>query len=205
MPWYDWALWAGTAYMFVGTDFSLNWLAGTAFGHRIHRRSQNPFETIYWHTWARDDPSVRAENADGPESVLAPWVTNVCIVNAVFTSMVELFLLIGMLQSPRPTWIAVPALLFPARAIIEMIYGSQLIWGPGRIRGRALANYLTIGLVPQVLIPSLTAWRFSGLGGGWFAGLLFLGTPIVIMLWTWAVYRRDPVPALGPRPGAAKA
>ncbi|MCX2934793.1 hypothetical protein ORI20_31495 [Mycobacterium sp. CVI_P3] len=202
MPWYDWVLWAGMAYMFVGTDFSLNWLGGVAFGRRVHRRSRNPFETIYWYVWARDDPSVRGEKVVGDPSILPPWITNLCIINAVFTCMVELFLLIGMLQTPRPSWIFVPALLFPARAVIEMIYGSQIIWGPARIRGSALANYLVIGLVPQVLLPCLVAWRFSGLGLGWIPGLLFVGTPVLIMLWTWAVYRRNPIPALADEAGA---
>jgi len=83
-----------------------------------------------------------------------------------------------------------------------MIYGSQIIWGPARIRGSALANYLIIGLVPQVLLPCAVAWRFSGLGLGWIPALLFVGTPVVIMLWTWAVYRRNPVPALADQAGA---
>jgi len=202
MAWYDWVLWAGIAYMFLGTDFTLNWLAGGAFGLRIHRRSKNPFQTIYYYVWARDDPAVRGDKVLGTPSVMAPWITSLCVINAVFTSMVELFLLYGMLQSPRPAWIFVPALLFPARAVIEMIYGSQIIWGPARIRGGALTNYLIIGLVPQVLVPCLVAWRFSGIGAGWIGGLLFVGTPLVIMLWTWAVYRRNPVPAFADRSGA---
>lgn len=188
--------------MFLGTDFTLNWLGGVAFGRRVHRRSRNPFETLYWYVWARDDPSVRGEKVSGDASILPPWITNLCIINAVFTCLVELLLLIGMLQTPRPSWLFVPALLFPARAVIEMIYGSQLIWGPARIRGGSLANYLVIGLVPQVLIPCLVAWRFSGLGLAWVPGLLFIGTPVLIMLWTWAVYRRSPIPALADRPGS---
>lgn len=201
MSWYDWVLWAGMAYMFVGTDFTLNWLVGVAFGHRIHRHAKSPLEVLYWYVWARDDPNARGDNVEGVAAVLQPWVTNLCVMNAVFTCMVELFLLIGMLQTPRPAWIAVPALLFAVRAAIEMIYGSQLIWGPGRIRGLALANYLAIGLVPQVLVPCLVAWRFSGLGLAWSGGLLFVGTPVLIMLWTWIVYRNNPVPALAAEAG----
>jgi hypothetical protein len=73
---------------------------------------------------------------------------------------------------------------------------------PARIRGGALANYLSIGLGPQVLVPCLVAWRFSGIGAGWIGGLLFVGTPLVIMLWIWAVYRRNPVPAFTDQSGA---
>lgn len=193
MTWYDWVLWGAIAYMFVGTDFTLNWLGGVAFGHRIHRRSRNPIEAVYWFVWARDDVNVRGDNVDAPSSMLQPWVTNICVINAVFTCTVEGLLLVGMLLTPRPTWIAVPALLFPARAAIEMIYGSQHMWGPGGARGSALVNYLTIGLVPQVLIPCLVAWRFSGLGLAWPPGLLFLGMPTLIMLWTWGVYRHNPL------------
>ncbi len=37
MAWYDWALWLGILCMFLGTDFTLNWLGGIGFGQRIDR------------------------------------------------------------------------------------------------------------------------------------------------------------------------
>lgn len=88
------------------------------------------------------------------------------------------------------------AFAFLLRAEIEIIYGSQLIWGPARLRGGALANYLAIGLVPLVAIPCLVALRSSGMGVTPLSLLLFIGLPVAILLWTGLVYRNNPVPAL---------
>jgi hypothetical protein len=101
-----------------------------------------------------------------------------------------------MLQDPRSPYVMPAAFAFLLRAVIEIIYGSQLIWGPARLRGGALFNYLLIGLVPQVSIPCLVALRFSGMGLTPLSLLLFVGTPIAILAWTWIVYRNNPVPAL---------
>jgi hypothetical protein len=32
MTWYDWVLWLGILYIFLGTDFTLNWLSGIGLG-----------------------------------------------------------------------------------------------------------------------------------------------------------------------------
>ena len=101
-----------------------------------------------------------------------------------------------MWQDPTPTYVTMAAFAFLLRAEIEIIYGAQLIWGPARLRGGALANYLIIGLVPQVLIPCLVAMRFSGLGVTPLSLALFVGIPVAILVWTWIVYRNNPVPAL---------
>jgi len=195
MAWYDWVLWAGILYMFLGTDFTLNWLGGVAFGKRIDRNSPNFIKRIYYRVWAADDPNARADRVDGPAAVLAPWVTSLCIINALVTCLVEILLLYGMLQPAAP-YVQPAAFAFLLRAVIEMIYGSQLIWGPARLRGLALANYLAIGLVPQVLIPCLVALRFSGMGLTPLSLLVFVGLPVIILLWMAIVYRNNPVPAL---------
>ena len=92
------------------------------------------------------------------------------------------------------------AFAFLLRAEIEIIYGAQLIWGPARLRGGALANYLAIGLVPQVLIPCLVALRFSGMGVTPLSLLIFVGLPVVILSWLAIVYSKNPVPALEDEP-----
>ena len=61
-------------------------------------------------------------------------------------------------------------------------------------------RYLIIGIIG--LLPCLVAWQFSGLSAEWVGGLLFVGTPLLIMLWTWAVYRRNPIPALAGKAAA---
>jgi hypothetical protein len=123
-------------------------------------------------------------------------VTALCATNALATCTIEILLLYGMLQDPVPAYMMPAAFAFLLRAVIEIIYGSQLIWGPARLRGGALFNYPLIGLVPQVLIPCLVALRFSGLGLTPLLLLLFVGMPIAILVWTWIVYRNNPVPAL---------
>jgi hypothetical protein len=196
MAWYDWVLWLGILYMFLGTDFTLNWLSGIAFGKRLHRNSSNFVARIYYRVWASTDPNARADRVDGPAGVPAPWVTALCATNALATCTIEILLLYGMLQDPRSPYVMPAAFAFLLRAVIEIIYGSQLIWGPARLRGGALFNYLLIGLVPQVSIPCLVALRFSGMGLTPLSLLLFVGTPIAILAWTWIVYRNNPVPAL---------
>jgi len=196
MAWYDWVLWVGILYMFLGTDFTLNWLGGIAFGQRIGRNSPNFIKRIYYRVWAADDPNARADRTDGPPNMLAPWVTSLCVTNALVTCLIELFLLYGMLQPEAPPYLVPAAFAFLLRANIEIIYGSQLIWGPARLRGAALANYLAIGLIPQVGIPCLVALRFSGMGLTPLSLALFIGLPIVILVWTALVYRDNPVPAL---------
>jgi hypothetical protein len=101
-----------------------------------------------------------------------------------------------MLQDTIPPYVMPAAFAFLLRAVIEIIYGSQLIWGPARLRGGALLNYLAIGLVPQVLIPCLAALRFSGMGVTPLSLGLFVGMPVAILVWTGLVYRNNPVPAL---------
>ena len=130
-----------------------------------------------------------------PECPL-PWVTALCATNALATCLIEILLLYGMWQDPTPTYVTMAAFAFLLRAEIEIIYGAQLIWGPARLRGGALANYLINGLVPQVLIPCLVAMRFSGLGVTPLSLALFVGIPVAILVWTWIVYRNNPVPAL---------
>lgn len=196
MAWYDWALWLGILYMFLGTDFTLNWLGGFAFGRRIDRNSSNFIQRIYYRVWASTDPNARADHVDGPAGVPAPWVTALNVTNALVTCLIEILLLYGMLQDRLPAYVMPAAFAFLLRAEIEIIYGAQLVWGPARLRGAALANYLIIGLVPQVLIPCLVAMRFSGLGVTPLSVALFVGIPVAILAWTWIVYRDDPVPAL---------
>jgi len=196
MAWYDWVLWLGILYMFLGTDFTLNWLGGIGFGQRIDRNSPNFIHRIYYRVWASTDPNARADRVDGPKEVLAPWVTALSVTNALATCLIEILLLYGMWQDPLPAYVMPAAFAFLLRAEIEIIYGAQLIWGPARIRGAALANYLIIGLVPQVLIPCLVALRFSGLGVTPLSLALFVGMPVAILVWTWIVYRNNPVPAL---------
>lgn len=196
MAWYDWVLWLGILYMFLGTDFTLNWLGGLGFGRRIDRNSSNFVQRIYYRVWASTDPNARADRIDGPAGVLAPWVTALSATNAIATCLIEILLLYGMLQDPLPAYVMPAAFAFLLRAEIEIIYGAQLIWGPARLRGAALVNYLIIGLVPQVLIPCLVAMRFSGLGVTPLSLALFVGIPVLILVWTWIVYRNNPVPAL---------
>lgn len=196
MNWYDWVLWLGILYMFLGTDFTLNWLTGIAYGRRIDRNSPNFITRIYYWVWASTDPNARADRVDGPTGVPAPWVTALCATNALATCLIEILLLYGMWQDPTPSYVTMAAFAFLLRAEIEIIYGAQLIWGPARLRGGPLANYLIIGLVPQVLIPCLVAMRFSGLGVTPLSLALFVGIPVAILVWTWIVYRNNPVPAL---------
>lgn len=196
MAWYDWALWLGILYMFLGTDFTLNWLGGFAFGRRLDRNSPRFIERVYYRVWASTDPNARADRIDGPAGVLAPWVTSINVTNALVTCTIEILLLYGMLQETLPPYVTPAAFAFLFRAVIEIVYGSQLIWGPARLRHGALANYLVIGLVPQVLIPCLVAMRFSGMGVTPLSLALFVGLPVAILVWTWIVYRNNPVPAL---------
>lgn len=196
MAWYDWALWLGILYMFLGTDFTLNWLGGIGFGQRLDRNSPNFIKRIYYRVWASTDPNARADRVDGPATVLAPWVTALSVTNALATCLIEILLLYGMLQDPVPAYVMPAAFAFLLRAEIEIIYGAQLIWGPARLRGGALVNYLVIGLVPQVLIPCLVALRFSGMGLSPLSLLIFIGIPAAILVWTGLVYRNNPVPAL---------
>lgn len=97
-----------------------------------------------------------------------------------------------------PAYVTMAAFAFLLRAEIEIVYGAQLIWGPARLRGGPLANYLIIGLIPQVLIPCLVAMRYSGLGLTLLSLAIFIGIPLAILVWTWIVYRNNPVPALEP-------
>jgi hypothetical protein len=196
MAWYDCVLWLGILYMFLGTDFTLNWLSGIGFGKRIDRNSPNFITRIYYWVWASTDPNARADHVDGPVDVPAPWVTALCATNAIATCLIEILLLYGMWQDPLPAYVMPAAFAFLLRAEIEIIYGSQLIWGPARLRGGALVNYLVIGLIPQVLIPCLVALRFSGMGVTPLSLLIFVGIPVAILVWTWIVYRNNPVPAL---------
>ena len=48
MAWYDWVLWFGILYMFLGTDFTLNWLGRFAFGQRLDRDSPRFIERVYY-------------------------------------------------------------------------------------------------------------------------------------------------------------
>lgn len=132
MAWYDWVLWLGILYMFLGTDFTLNWLGGIAFGQRIARNSPSFIKRIYYRVWAADDPNARADRTDGPPDILAPWVTSLCVTNALVTCLIEILLLYGMLQPEAPPYLVPAAFAFLLRANIEIIYGSQLIWGPAR-------------------------------------------------------------------------
>jgi hypothetical protein len=196
MAWYDWVLWLGILYMFLGTDFTLNWLGGIAFGKRLDRNSPNFVARIYYRVWASTDPNARADHVDGLSGILAPWVTALSVTNALATCLIEILLLYGMLQDPVPVYVMPAAFAFLLRAEIEIIYGAQLIWGPARLRGGALANYLAIGLVPQVAIPCLVALHFSGMGVTPLSLLIFMGIPAAILVWTGLVYRNNPVPAL---------
>jgi hypothetical protein len=196
MAWYDWVLWLGILYMFLGTDFTLNWLSGIGFGKRIDRNSPNFITRTYYWVWASTDPNARADRVDGPVDVPAPWVTALCATNAIATCLIEILLLYGMWQDPLPAYVMPAAFAFLLRAEIEIIYGSQLIWGPARLRGGPLVNYLVIGLIPQVLIPCLVALRFSGMGVTPLSLLIFVGIPVAILVWTWIIYRNNPVPAL---------
>lgn len=198
MAWYDWVLWLGILYMFLGTDFTLNWLGGFAFGQRIDRDSPNFVQRIYYGVWASTDPNARADRVDGPAGVPAPWITAVNVTNALATCLIEILLLYGMWQDPVPAYVTMAAFAFLLRAEIEIVYGAQLIWGPARLRGGPLANYLIIGLIPQVLIPCLVAMRYSGLGLTLLSLAIFIGIPLAILVWTWIVYRNNPVPALEP-------
>ncbi len=200
MAWYDWILWLGILYMFLGTDFTLNWLGRIAFGRRLDHNSRNFVERIYYRVWAADDPNARADHVDGPVGIMAPWVTALCITNALVTCLIEILLLYGMLQETMPPYMVPAAFAFLLRAEIEIIYGAQLIWGPARLRGGALINYLAIGLVPQVMIPCLVALRFSGMGVTPLSLLIFVGIPVVILVWLAIVYRDNPVPALEDAP-----
>ena len=116
------------------------------------------------------------------------------------TCLIEILLLYGMPQETMPPYVVSAAFAFLLRAEIEIIYGAQLIWGPARLRGGALANYLAIGLVPQVLIPCLVALRFSGMGVTPLSLLIFVGLPVVILAWLAIVYSKNPVPALEDEP-----
>ena len=198
MAWYDWVLWLGILYMFLGTDFTLNWLGRFAFGRRIDRDSPSFIERIYYGVWASTDPNARADRVDGPTGILAPWVTALNVTNALVTCTIEILLLYGMLQENAP-YVMPAAFAFLLRAVIEIIYGSQLIWGPARLRDGALLNYLAIGLDPQVLIPCLVALRFSGMGVTPLSLLLFIGLPVAILAWMAVIYRNNPVPALEDR------
>jgi len=42
----------------------------------------------------------------------------------------------------------------------------------------------------------LVALRFSGMSLSALSLLLFVGMPVAILVWTWIVYRNNPVPAL---------
>ena len=199
MAWYDWVLWFGILYMFLGTDFTLNWLGGLAFGRRLDRNSPSFIERVYYRVWASTDPNARADRVDGPVGILAPWVTALNVTNALATCLIEILLLYGMLQETMPPYVMPAAFAFLLRAVIEIVYGAQLIWGPARLRRGALVNYLAIGLVPQVLIPCLVALRFSGMGVTPLSLLIFVGMPVAILAWIAIVYRNNPVPALEDR------
>jgi len=140
MAWYDWVLWLGILYMFLGTDFTLNWLSGVGFGRRLDRDSPNFIARIYYRVWAATDPNARADRVDGPEGILAPWVTAVCVTNALATCTIEILLLYGMLQDTIPPYVMPAAFAFLLRAVIEIIYGSQLIWGSGTAAWRGASE-----------------------------------------------------------------
>ena len=122
--------------MFLGTDFTLNWLSGIGFGKRLDRNSPSFVARIYYRVWAATDPNARADRVDGPVDVPVPWVTALCATNALATCLIEILLLYGMLQDPLPAYVVPAAFAVLLRAEIEIIYGSQLIWGAGTFSRR---------------------------------------------------------------------
>jgi hypothetical protein len=175
LTWYDWVLWLGILYMFLGTDLTLNWLSGIGFGKRL---------------------DARADRVDGPVDVPAPWVTALCATNALATCLTEdtfaLRRASGSAASLRGA--GGVRLSAPRQDRDRLRIAAHL--GPARLRDGALINCPAIGLVPQVLIPCLVALRFSGMGLTPLSLLLFVGLPAAILVWTWIVYRNNPVPAL---------
>lgn len=194
MAYYDWILWGLVLYMTVGSDFGLNWLTGIAFGRRIDKNSSNIFNKIYYYVWASSDPyagpidSSLVDDSGKTAKInlrpVEPRIIAICQINMFFTLAVEVLILIGFFT--RGDYLQPAAFAFLARALIEIIYGTQLIFGKAGIRGLALWNYLLIGLIPQALTPFLVAMRFaSGVGEPhilWWQPLLFIVAPTLLIL-----------------------
>lgn len=199
MAYYDWILWGLVLYMTLGSDFGLNWLTGIALGHRIDKNSSNIFNKIYYYVWASNDPYAgpidpnlvddTGKTAKINQRPVEPNIIAICQINMVFTVTVEVLILIGFFT--HGDYLQPAAFAFLARAIIEIIYGTQLIFGKAGIRGFALLNYLVIGLIPQTLTPFLVAMRFaSGVGEPnilWWQPLLFIVAPTLLVLSIFSV------------------
>jgi len=195
MEWYDWVLWILVLYMTLGSDFGLNWLTGVSFGKRIDKNSTNIFNKIYYYVWAStdtmsgpvdrglvDDSGVTAPVNKKP---VAPAIVAICQINAVITVSLEVLILIGMLT--HGPYLRPAVFMFVFRGLLELVYASQLIWGKDGVRGRALVNYLVIGLIPQTLAPFLLAMRFATSIEPnilWWQPFVFLAVPYGIFIWT---------------------
>lgn len=194
MAYYDWILWGLVLYMTIGSDFGLNWLTGIALGHRIDKNSSNIFNKIYYYVWASTDPysgpldpslvDDSGKTAKINLRPVEPRIIAICQINMIFTLTVEILILIGFFT--RADYLQPAAFAFLARALIEIIYGTQLIFERGGIRGFALAKYLVIGLIPQTLTPFLVAMRFASSVGDphilWWQPLVFIVAPTLLVL-----------------------
>jgi hypothetical protein len=203
LAWYDWILWLLVLYMTIGSDIGLNLLTGVVWGKRIDRNSRNPFNRLYYYIWASTDPIAGpvdrslVDNSGVTAPInrrpLDPMIVSICQINLVIVVTAEMLILVGMFT--HGPYLRPAAFLFIYRGLIEILYASQLIWGPGGVRGRALVSYLLIGLIPQTLAPFLVAMRFaSGIEPNilWWQPLVFLGVPYAIFGWTsWVCSRRN--------------
>ncbi len=201
MFWYDWVLWIGVLYMTIGSDIGLNWFTGVALGKRIDKNSSNPFNRLYYYIWAENDPMsgppdrslIDNSGVTAPinRRPLEPQIVMICQINMIITVALEILILVGMFT--HGPYLRPAVFMFVSRGIIEMIYGSQLIWGKPGLKGWPLVNYLSIGLIPQTLVPFLLAMRFaSGIETNilWWQPLVFVGVPLFLFLWTSAVAQK---------------
>jgi len=201
MFWYDWALWIGILYMTIGSDIGLNWFTGVVLGKRIDKNSSNPFNRLYYYIWAENEPMsgpidkslIDNSGVTAPinRRPLEPQIVAICQINMIITVALEILILVGMFT--HGPYLRPAVFMFVSRGIIEMIYGSQLIWGEPGLNGWPLVNYLTIGLIPQTLVPFLLAMRFaSGIEASilWWQPLVFVGMPLFILLWISTVAQK---------------
>jgi len=189
MAWYDWILWFGVLYMFIGSDFGLNWTTGVIFGKRINKHSKNPFDRLYYYIWAATDKTAGPIDPSQPPEAeinkkpLQPAMIGLCQLNMIAVVLLEILILIGM-RTHGPYLIPC-VFMFTMRGWSEIIYASQLIYGNSHLRGWPLVNYSIIGLIPQTLIPFLLAMRFaSGMALNilWWQPLLFVGLPALLTI-----------------------
>ena len=202
MLWYDWVLWVGVLYMTIGSDIGLNWFTGVIFGKRIDKNSSNPFNRLYYYIWAENDPMCGpidkslVDNSGITAAInrrpLEPQIVAICQINMIITVALEILILVGMFT--HGPYLRPAVFMFVSRGIIEMIYGSQLIWGKPGLNGWPLVNYLAIGLIPQTLVPFILAMRFaSGIEVSilWWQPLVFVGVPLLILLWVATISKKN--------------